>query len=70
MLLLPPFSGVYDNPATMARECWYMGRLQWCFSASLLFLKNPHKHVNSEPPWATGKVLQRYDAGSRKWVTA
>ena len=29
----------YDNPATMSRECYYNGKLQWSYSRLLLEVK-------------------------------
>lgn len=38
----------YDNPATMARECWQDGQLVCKYDASMLFRKLP--------PWGTQPV--------------
>lgn len=65
--LLPLFSGVYDNPHKMSRECWFNGRLMWCVTAELLLAKRrPSKE--SVPNWSPGTVVERYDSGRRKWV--
>ena len=65
--LLPLFSGVYDNPHTMSRECWLDGRLMWCATAALLLAKRRH-FKESSPNWSPGKVVERYDSGRCQWV--
>jgi hypothetical protein len=52
---------VYDNPATMARECWQDGHLLCAYSMQLFFLKTPipAKHYffgANVGPWKTGQM--------------
>ena len=57
----------YDNPATMARECWQDGKLICHYKASLLYLREP---IPSEyfffganvGPWQEGQLVGDPDA--------
>lgn len=40
----------YDNPDTMARECWQDGRLVCKYDASLWLLKRPAWQTQPVPP--------------------
>ena len=52
----------YDNPATMARECWADGRLLCHYSATLLETKStiPREHLffgANIGPWKAGQMV-------------
>ena len=47
----------YDNPATMARECWQDGRLLYCYSAALFAL----------PIWPVPAHLYFFGANVGDW---
>lgn len=54
---------VYDNPATMQRECWQDGRLQASYSHELFSLpkwpvpaNQTHMGVNHLGDWKTGQM--------------
>lgn len=58
----------YDNPATMARECWQDGKLVCSYSAEALLQKSPPWQKQPIPPdrfffganvgdWKTGQLV-------------
>jgi hypothetical protein len=52
----------YDNPATMARECWSDGVLRYSYSVTLLESSKPisSKHFffgANIGPWKTGQLV-------------
>ena len=54
---------VYDNPATMRRECWQDGVLQASYAAELYALRPrdhvPNYHIGASllgPDWKTGQM--------------
>lgn len=53
----------YDNPATMARECWQDGSLLCHYQMNLFFLKNftiPSEHFffgANIGDWKTGQIV-------------
>lgn len=49
----------YDNPATMARECWQDGKLVVSYSAELFFLKK----------WPVPRELYFFGASIGDWKT-
>jgi hypothetical protein len=52
----------YDNPATMARECWSDGVLLYSYSAAMLMQTEPipreHFFFGANiGPWKTGQLV-------------
>ncbi len=52
----------YDNPATMARECWQDGKLICKYDSTLFFLPNPipaeHYFFGANiGPWNEGQLV-------------
>jgi hypothetical protein len=59
----------YDNPSTMARECWQGGKLLCHYSASLFLMRKkiPAEHFffgANIGPWKTGQLVGDSDAMS------
>lgn len=55
---------VYDNPATMMRECWQSGRLQAAYSFELYAMRpwpvppeHYHLGANLLGDWKTGQMV-------------
>lgn len=58
---------IYDNPATMARECWQDGRLIYSYQAALLMSKTetPARKFffgANVGPWKPGQLFGDRDA--------
>lgn len=56
---------VYDNPATMCRECYCNKKLQWVYTLNMLSVKGTYMKTYL---WKTNQLIDSYKALPDKYL--